>query len=55
MDLFYGIYISQIVSKNGKTIHSIKPEQFLTLDLQISNKKIATCMTVLMSLQIMNY
>ena len=39
MDLFYGIYISQIVSKNGKTIHSIKPEQFLTLDLQISNKK----------------
>jgi ubiquitin carboxyl-terminal hydrolase 8 len=34
MDLFYGIYVSQIVSMENK-VHSIKPESFFILDLPI--------------------
>lgn len=36
MDLFYGIYISEIGS--GATIHSSKPEHFFMLDLDIPNR-----------------
>ncbi len=39
MDLFYGIYVSQIKSINGQTIHSMKPESFFMLDLPIPEKK----------------
>ena len=35
MDLFYGLYITEIISKNGKKIHNTIPEQFMMLDLPI--------------------
>jgi len=35
MDLFYGIYVSEIVSLDGKEKHVIKPEHFFILDLPI--------------------
>lgn len=36
MDLFYGVYLTTIISSNDKKkIHSIKPEHFFILDLQI--------------------
>jgi ubiquitin C-terminal hydrolase len=34
MDLFYGIYVSQIVSLDNK-VHSTKPESFFILDIPI--------------------
>ena len=40
MDLFYGIYVSQIVSLDGK-VHSTKPESFFILDLPIPTEN--TC------------
>ena len=43
MELFYGIYVSEIKSLDGKQIWSIRPEQFFILDLpipQIKNKEI---------------
>lgn len=39
MDLFYGIYITEIISKNGKKIHNAIPEQFMMLDLPIPDNK----------------
>ena len=38
MDLFYGIYVSEIASITGQKIHSIKPESFFMLDLPIPSK-----------------
>jgi len=35
MDIFYGIYVSEILSSNGKTRHATKPEHFFILDLPI--------------------
>jgi ubiquitin carboxyl-terminal hydrolase 8 len=35
MDLFYGIYVSEIVSKNQTIRHTIKPETYFILDLPI--------------------
>ena len=35
MDLFYGVYLTTIMSADKSTTHSIKPEHFFTLDLQI--------------------
>jgi ubiquitin C-terminal hydrolase len=35
MDMFYGIYVSEISSLDKHTIHSIKPESFFMLDLPI--------------------
>lgn len=35
MELFYGIYISQISSSDGTVIHTIKPEHYFILDLDI--------------------
>jgi ubiquitin carboxyl-terminal hydrolase 8 len=35
MDLFYGIYITSISSSDNKTTHSLKPEHYFVLDLQI--------------------
>ena len=37
MELFYGIYVSEIVSNTTNTIHSVKPENFFVLDLPIMN------------------
>lgn len=38
MDLFYGIYLSEIKSKDGNTQHSIVPEYYFILDLPIPSK-----------------
>ena len=38
MDLFYGIYLSEIVSKDKKKVYSNKPEQYLILDLPIKGE-----------------
>jgi ubiquitin C-terminal hydrolase len=35
MDLFYGIYISEIISKDGKKQLAVKPEHYFILDLPI--------------------
>jgi ubiquitin carboxyl-terminal hydrolase 8 len=35
MDLFYGVYVTSIASMDNKTTHSLKPEHFFVLDLQI--------------------
>jgi ubiquitin carboxyl-terminal hydrolase 8 len=35
MDLFYGIYMSEIISIADNTIHSVKPESFFILDLPV--------------------
>jgi len=37
MDLFYGIYMSEIVSKDTEEIYSVKPEIFFILDLPVMN------------------
>lgn len=37
MDMFYGIYVSQIISMNGEQ-YSVKPESFFILDLPIPSK-----------------
>jgi ubiquitin C-terminal hydrolase len=40
MDMFYGIYISEIVSLNNpKKIHSSKPEHFFVLDIPIPTQE----------------
>jgi ubiquitin C-terminal hydrolase len=36
MEIFYGISVSEIASMDHKHIHSVKPESFFILDLQIS-------------------
>lgn len=38
MDLFYGIYVSVLVSMDGKINHTINPESFFVLDLPIPQK-----------------
>jgi len=35
MDLFYGIYVTMITDTTAKILHSMKPEHFFVLDLQI--------------------
>jgi ubiquitin C-terminal hydrolase len=42
MDIFYGIYVSEIKSIDGSTRHTIKPESFFMLDLPIPNKEATT-------------
>ena len=42
MDMFYGIYVSQIVSKQN-VVHSTKPESFFILDLPIPNDTNTAC------------
>lgn len=37
MDMFYGIYVSELSSKNDNTIHSLRPESYFILDLEIPN------------------
>ena len=40
MDIFYAIYVSEIVSIDGKTIHSVKPEPFFILNLPIPDSSV---------------
>jgi len=35
MNMFYGIYVSEITSKDGKKVHSMKPENYFILDLPV--------------------
>jgi ubiquitin carboxyl-terminal hydrolase 8 len=35
MDMFYGIYVSEIISKDERVKHVIKPEHFFILDLPV--------------------
>ena len=35
METFYGIYVSELSSKNGSKIHSVNPENYFILDLEI--------------------
>jgi ubiquitin C-terminal hydrolase len=35
MDLFYGIYMTTIISSTGETVHSVRPEHYFILDLQV--------------------
>ena len=37
MDMFYGIYVSVIVSKHTNEIQSMKPESFFVLDLHVND------------------
>lgn len=37
MAMFYGVYISEIVSLDGKTQHMVKPESYFILDLPVLN------------------
>lgn len=39
MEIFYGIYVSQIISKDGTQIYSNKPEVYFILDLPIPEEK----------------
>ena len=38
MDMFYGIYVSELSSLDGRTVHTAKPENFFMLDLEIPKK-----------------
>jgi ubiquitin carboxyl-terminal hydrolase 8 len=35
MEMFYGISVSELSSSNGKTIHSLRPESYFILDLEL--------------------
>jgi ubiquitin carboxyl-terminal hydrolase 8 len=35
MELFFGIYMSELSSRDGSTVHAIKPESFFILDLPV--------------------
>lgn len=37
-DLFYGIYVSRLMTPDGKTAHSFKPETYATLDLPLPSR-----------------
>jgi ubiquitin C-terminal hydrolase len=38
MEMFYGIYVSELSSISGAKIHSVNPENYFILDLEIPNK-----------------
>ena len=42
MDLFYGMYVSEITSMDSKIIHSTHPEHFFLLDLPIPQERTKT-------------
>ena len=43
MDIFFGIYMSELASRDGSIVHVIKPESFFILDLPVlDGKRIAT-------------
>lgn len=37
MDMFYGIYVSELSSLDGQVVHSRKPESFFILDLEVKS------------------
>jgi len=37
MDMYYGLFVSEIISKDGKTRHVMKPESYFILDLPITD------------------
>lgn len=39
MDMFYGIYVSELASIDGEVIHSRKPESFFILDLEVKSQQ----------------
>lgn len=47
MDMFYGIYVSELSSINKKTVYSHRPESFFILDLEIpkNNCSLLDCFT----------
>lgn len=58
MDMFYGIYLSEIISSDATRIYSSKPEHFFILDIPIpSNKSNITlydCFNMFVSSECMN-
>ena len=46
MQMFYGIYVSELTSLNGNVTHAVKPESFFMLDLPISqdSNTLESCM-----------
>jgi ubiquitin carboxyl-terminal hydrolase 8 len=57
MDLFYGIYLSEIKSIDGKTQHSITPEYYFILDLPILPKPETTiydCLDLFIKPELLN-
>jgi len=38
MDMFYGIYVSELSSLDGSKVHSVKPESFFMLDIEIPHQ-----------------
>ena len=56
MDLFYGIYVSEIASITGHKIHSIKPESFFMLDLPIPSEtaSLADCLDAFTQVEILD-
>ena len=39
MDMFYGIYVSELSSLDSSIIHAVKPESFFILDLEIPRRE----------------
>ena len=59
MEMFYGIYVTNISSLNAKKTHSIKPEHFFILDLQLFEnstfcKNIYECFDLFVKPEILN-
>ena len=38
MELFYGIYVSELTSSDGTIVHSVRPESYSMLDLELPKK-----------------
>lgn len=47
MEMFYGIYVSEIITMDNSTRHGIKPESYFILDLPIidNNRQVATTLS----------
>ena len=35
VELFYGIYVSELTSSDGTIVHSVRPENYSMLDLEL--------------------
>lgn len=55
MDMFYGIYVSELSSIDGKTVHTTKPESFFILDLEIpkANASLYECLDAFTSYEML--
>ena len=56
MELFYGIYVSELMTLDGKISHTTKPESFFILDLPIPKKNatLMDCFDAFTSAEIMD-